>query len=140
MIQIAYWSGTGNTESMAKHIAEGILAGGSEVHTSHVASADMDELLAANLIVLGCPSMGSEELEEDEMQPFVEALLPHMQGKHIALFGSYGWGSGEWMENWAEQMKSAGAAVVYEPLIINEFTKGQDEEVCIAYGKNLVSL
>lgn len=140
MIQIAYWSGTGNTESMAKFIAEGIVAESGEVHTSHVASADMTEILKANLIVLGCPSMGSEELEEDEMLPFVEALLPHIQGKHIALFGSYGWGSGEWMENWAEQMKSAGAIVVCEPLIINEFTKGQDEETCKEYGKSLVKL
>ena len=140
MIQIAYWSGTGNTENMATYIAEGIVAGGSEVHTSHVSNIGVEEMLEANLIVLGCPAMGAEELEEDEMLPFVEALLPHMQGKRVALFGSYGWGSGEWMENWSEQMRAEGATIVCEPLIINEFTKGQDEEICTVYGKNLVSL
>lgn len=140
MIKIVYWSGTGNTENMAQNIAEGIVAGGHEVHTAQVANASVEELLDAEMIVLGCPSMGSEELEEDEMRPFVEALLPHVKGKRVALFGSYGWGSGEWMENWNEEMTGAGAKVVCEPLIVNDFTKGQDEEICKAYGKNLANL
>lgn len=140
MIKIAYWSGTGNTENMAKNIEAGLVAGGVEVHTSHVSNTSVEEIIDADLIVLGCPSMGSEQLEEDEMEPFVEALLPQVQGKKIALFGSYGWGSGEWMDNWAEQMTSAGAKVVCDPLIINEFTTGQDEDVCKQYGESLAKL
>lgn len=140
MIKIAYWSGTGNTENMAKYIEEGLVAGGCEVHTAHVSNISIEEIIDAELIALGCPSMGSEQLEEDEMEPFVEALLPHIQGKKVALFGSYGWGAGEWMDNWSEQMKGAGANVVCDPLIINEFTSGQDEEICKQYGSSLASL
>lgn len=140
MIKIAYWSGTGNTENMAKYIEEGLVAAGQEVHIAHVSNISVEEIIDADLIILGCPSMGSEQLEEDEMEPFVEALLPQVQGKKVALFGSYGWGVGEWMDNWSEQMTRAGAHVVCDPLIINEFTTGQDEEICKQYGNSLAKL
>lgn len=140
MIKIVYWSGTGNTENMANNIAEGIKVSGEEVHTAHVGEVNAAEVMSAELIVLGCPAMGAEQLEEDEMQPFVDALLPEVQGKKVALFGSYGWGSGEWMDSWKEEMKAAGANVVCEPLIVNEFTVGQDEEICKQYGEALAKL
>lgn len=139
MIEIVYWSGTGNTEKMAKNIEVGLVAAGKEVHTNEVFNAKVEDILNADIIVLGCPSMGSEQLEEDEMRPFVDSLLPEVSGKKVALFGSYGWGSGEWMENWAEEMKSAGAVIVAEPLIVNEFTEGQDEDICNEYGKTVAN-
>ncbi|WP_054740880.1 flavodoxin [Cellulosilyticum ruminicola] len=137
MIKIVYWSGTGNTENMANHIAEGIKASGKEVHTTLVGNIEVNEVMDAEVIVLGCPAMGAEQLEEDEMQPFVDALLPQIEGKKVALFGSYGWGTGEWMEIWHEEIKAARANVVCEPLIVNEFTTGQDEEICKQYGERL---
>ncbi len=140
MTKIAYWSGTGNTENMAIYIGEGISESGNEVHIAQVGNVSVEEMLDAELMVLGCPSMGSEELEEDEMRPFIDALLPSVSGKKVALFGSYGWGSGEWMDNWCEEMRAAGANIVSDPLIVNEFTQGQDEEICKAYGKLLASL
>lgn len=138
MIQVVYWTGTGNTGKMAESITEGLRAAGQEVQLQEVSAAHLEEVLEAELIVLGCPSMGSEQLEEDEMEPFVESLEGKVAGKKVALFGSYGWGCGEWMDNWAEQMRSFGAQIVSEPLIINDFTSGQDEETCKAYGKALV--
>ena len=84
--------------------------------------------------------MGAEQLEEDEMRPFVDSLLPQVAGKKIALFGSYGWGDGEWMANWAEEMKAAGAVLVADPLTVNEFTEGQDEDICKEYGKTIASV
>lgn len=138
MIKIIYWTGTGNTGNMAKYIAEGIVQGKREVEIKEVANANEQDLEEAELIVLGCPAMGSEEIDDTEMLPFIEEVQTMFNGKKIALFGSYGWGSGEWMELWKEQMEDLGATVVAEPLIINEFTKGQDEAICNQYGKSLV--
>lgn len=138
MIQLIYWSGTGNTANMAKYIEEGIGQGNKEVEVREVANASKENLEEAELIILGCPAMGSEEIDDTEMLPFIEEAQEVFKGKKIALFGSYGWGGGEWMEIWKEQMESFGANVIAEPLIINEFTNSQDEEICIQYGRSLV--
>ncbi len=98
-ISVVYWSGTGNTQAMAEAVAEGIKAAG-------------------NAFALGCPSMGSEQLEEAEMEPFIEEIESLVSGKTILLFGSYGWGDGEWMRDWAERMKNAGAVLLREEGII----------------------
>lgn len=137
MIQVIYWSGTGNTEKMANLIVEGIQVETREVNVKEVASASVDDAVHSELIVLGCPSMGAEVLEEDEMQPFVDALEDKVKGKKVALFGSYGWGDGEWMRDWDERMKSYGAIMVEESLIINEKPEGEDEEKCRAFGRSL---
>lgn len=138
MIKLIYWTGTGNTAIMAKYIAEGMIQGNKEVELKEVANASEQDLSEAELVILGCPAMGSEELDDTEMLPFIEEAQAMFSGKKIALFGSYGWGSGEWMELWKEQMEGLGAKVIAEPLIINEFTEGQDEAICIQYGKALV--
>ena len=104
-ISVVYWSGTGNTQAMAEAVAEGIKAAGQEV-------------AAGNAFALGCPSMGSEQLEEAEMEPFIEEIESLVSGKTILLFGSYGWGDGEWMRDWAERMKNAGAVLLREEGII----------------------
>lgn len=138
MIKLIYWSGTGNTANMAKYIAEGIGQGNKEVDVKEVANASKEDLEEAELIILGCPAMGSEEIDDTEMLPFIEEAQEVFNGKKIALFGSYGWGGGEWMEIWKEQMEGFGANVITEPLVVNEFTKGQDEEICTQYGRALV--
>lgn len=129
MVKVVYWSGTGNTESMANILAEGIRELGNEVKLFNVSDIDIDKdiLLEDDVFALGCPSMGSEELEEGEMEPFVESLEGGLSGKKVALFGSYGWGTGEWMENWSARMKNAGAEVI-GTVICNE-TPDADAEI-----------
>lgn len=137
MVEMIYWTGTGNTKNMAEHIAAGLKEAGKEVHLHTVDEANLEEVKNAELVILGCPAMGAEELEDSEMLPFVESLAGEVAGRKFALFGSYGWGSGEWMESWKEQMEGFGAVIVKEPLIVNEFTEGQDEEICKTYGTQL---
>ena len=96
-VSVVYWSGTGNTQAMAEAVAEGIQAAGAEANVVEVADADAAALALENAFALGCPSMGAEQLEETEMEPFVESLESLVSGKKILLFGSYGWGDGEWM-------------------------------------------
>ena len=99
-INVVYWSQTGNTEEMAEAIGKGITQAGGEAVVSEVSAISPDVLKDENVFALGCPAMGAEVLEEAEMEPFVEAVESFAAGKKIALFGSYGWGDGEWMRDW----------------------------------------
>ena len=99
-VSIVYWSGTGNTEAMAAAMAEGAKDAGAEVELLTVDKAEAAAISEAKAFALGCPAMGAEELEEGEMEPFMAELDSQIAGKTIALFGSYGWGGGEWMRDW----------------------------------------
>lgn len=108
---VVYWSGTGNTLEIANKIAEDL---GCEAVS--VSDTSVDDVLANDLIVFGCPAMGSEELEEDEFKPFYESVMQSIGDKKVALFGSYGWGDGEWMRNWEQEVSSN---LVTSGLIVN---------------------
>lgn len=111
-IQVVFWSQSGNTEAMANAVADGIRKAGKEADVVFVGDASIDELKSAKVFALGCPAMGAEVLEEGEMEPFVSDLEMSVSGKTIGLFGSYGWGDGQWMRDWVDRMTSAGATVV----------------------------
>ncbi|MDR2525245.1 MAG: flavodoxin [Oscillospiraceae bacterium] len=132
-INIIYWSGTGNTEAMANLIAEGAQGAGANVTVKNVAEASANDL-ACDVLALGCPSMGAEVLEESEFEPFVESIEGGVSGKRIALFGSYGWGDGEWMRDWSARMEAAGAVLAAEGLIVNEAPSGEAEQQCKSFG------
>ena len=137
-ISVVYWSGTGNTQAMAEAVAEGIKETGADANVIEVGNADAAALASENVFALGCPSMVAEQLEESEMEPFVEELEPLVSGKKILLFGSYGWGDGEWMRDWAERMKNAGAVLVREEgVIANETPDEEALSECRAAGKEL---
>lgn len=139
-VSVVYWSGTGNTQVMAEAVAEGIRSAGAEANVLEVADADAAALASEDAFALGCPSMGAEQLEETEMEPFVETLEPLVSGKKILLFGSYGWGDGEWMRDWADRMKNAGAVLVRaEGVIANEAPDNEALEECRAAGKDLAA-
>ena len=136
-ISVVYWSGTGNTQAMAEAVAEGIKAAGQEAELLEVGNADAKTVAAVDAFALGCPAMGAEVLEESEMEPFVEELESYVSGKKILLFGSYGWGDGEWMRNWEESCKEAGANLVCDSVICADAPDDEAEAACIALGKAL---
>lgn len=139
-IPVVYWSGTGNTEQMAKAVAEGVKAAGQEADLCRVDRADAGRMAELRAFALGCPSMGAEELEEGEMEPFVQALEGSLSGKTLLLFGSYGWGDGEWMRTWEERMKNAGAVLVNgEGVIANEAPDDTAVKACEEAGKALAA-
>lgn len=139
-VSVVYWSGTGNTQTMAEAVADGIRAAGQEAAVLEVSAADPAVLASESAFALGCPSMGAEQLEETEMEPFVEALEPLVSGKNILLFGSYGWGDGEWMRDWAERMKNAGAVLIREEgVIANEAPDDEAVEECRSAGQELAA-
>ena len=130
-IMVAYWSGTGNTEAMAKAVAEGA---GAECFAVSEFSGNVEDYDA---IALGCPAMGAEELEDGTVEPFVSELEGFASGKKVALFGSYDWGDGEWMRNWEESCKEAGANLVCDSVICADAPDDEAEAACIALGKAL---
>ncbi len=111
-IYVIYWSMSGNTQAMAEAIAKGINDSGKEAVVQYVSEASVSELQDAKVFALGCPAMGAEGLEEGEMEPFVSEVEGIAAGKKIALFGSYGWGDGQWMRDWEERMSGCGAAII----------------------------
>ncbi|MBR1529638.1 MAG: flavodoxin [Oscillospiraceae bacterium] len=131
-VAVVYWSQTGNTEAMANAVAE---AAGAELITAADFSADKANEFDA--IAFGCPAMGAEVLEEDEFQPMWDAVKANLNGKKIALFGSYGWGDGEWMRNWEEDAKSAGADLVTDSVTANEAPDDDALAACKALGEAL---
>ena len=118
-VALVYYSGTGNTEAMANAIADE-LSGKAEVETVDPAAFGPDDMEAYDAFAFGCPAMGSEVLEEDVFDPMFSSIENSISGKKIILFGSYGWGDGEWMRNWEERCKNAGAILTSDPVIANE--------------------
>ena len=125
-VAVVYWSGTGNTEAMAMAVAEGAKGKGAEVSVITAAEFSPEQVGEYSAIAFGCPSMGSEQLEESEFEPMFTACEGRLSGKNIALFGSYGWGDGEWMRKWEARMKEAGADVV-GTVIANNEPGGEDQ-------------
>ena len=137
-VAIVYWSGTGNTEEMANKVAEGAKAAGAEVEVISADDFDGTDISSFDGVAFGCPAMGDEELEDSVFQPVFEACEPKLAGKKVALFGSYGWGDGEWMRNWVKQMQDAGAEVLGgEDAICCDAPDDEAEEKLVELGKKL---
>lgn len=120
-VAVVYWSMGGNTAAMAEAVADGARQAGAEVLLRQVSETTPEEALSCDAIALGCPAMGAEVLEESEFEPFFAQLEGSLGGKQVALFGSYGWGDGQWMRDWWERTEADGALLVgSEGLIVHE--------------------
>lgn len=140
-VNIVFWTQSGNTQAMAEAMAEGVKAAGAEANAVFVSDDILAELKDAKVFALGCPAMGDEVLEESEMEPFVAAVEGFASGKTIALFGSYGWGEGQWMTDWVDRMKAAGATVLNDEGIICNGEPDDDTKAALeAAGKALAGL
>ena len=133
---VIYWSGTGNTEAMANAVAEGMKEAGAEVTVMTADQVDANAL-SYSAIAFGCPAMGSEVLEEMEFQPMFDACKRSLGGKRTALFGSYGWGDGEWMRTWEKDCSDAGLNLVCESVICADAPDDAALESCRALGRAL---
>lgn len=140
-IQVVYWTQGGNTQAMAEAVGKGIQEAGKEAEVVFVSEASLNELKNANAFALGCPAMGAEVLEENEMEPFVCDVETFAAGKTIALFGAYGWGDGQWMRDWVERMNAAGAKVLNGEGVMSHETPDEDVLAeCVEIGKQLAAV
>ena len=133
-IAVVFWSGTGNTEQMAYAVMEGIKEKAAEAALFAASEFGASMVKQYDAIAFGCPAMGAEVLEETEFQPMWDACEGALGGKKVALFGSYGWGDGEWMRSWEDACGSAGAVLACESVICNEAPNEESLEACRALG------
>ena len=136
-IAVIYWSGTGNTEAMAKAVAQGARGKGAAADLLTPNAVSAAALSAYTGVALGCPAMGAETLEEDEFEPMFQSIKSALAGKKVALFGSYGWGGGEWMQNWEQDCAGAGVTLACDSVICNEAPEDDTIDACKALGAAL---
>lgn len=134
---IVYWSSTGNTEAMANAVLEGAQAAGAQAELIAAGEFSGAMLEGYDAVAFGCPAMGAEVLEEDEFEPMFTGCEAGLSGKKIGLFGSYGWGDGQWMRDWQERCEADGAVLAAEPVIANEDPDDDALAACRALGAAL---
>ena len=134
-VAVIFWSGTGNTEAMAGAVADGAKAAGAEA--ALLTCAEVNDISAYDAVALGCPAMGAEELEESEFLPMLEGIEPALRGKKVVLFGSYGWGDGEWMRTWEARCAEKGIALASASVTANEAPDDDALAACRALGAAL---
>ena len=134
-LAVIYWSGTGNTEAMANAVADGAKETGAAVDL--LACADVGDISAYDAVALGCPAMGAEELEDGEFLPMLESIEGVLPGKKVALFGSYGWGDGDWMRSWESRCAEKGITLAADSVIVNEAPDDEGIAKCKALGAAL---
>ena len=133
---VIYWSGTGNTEAMANAVLEGMKSAGADAVLLTASDVDGSAVGGYDAVALGCPAMGSEVLEDMEFEPMFDGCKSSLKGKRVALFGSYGWGDGQWMREWCQR---CSAAQLYDEdgLILNESPDADGQETCRELGRGL---
>ena len=131
---VVYWSGTGNTKAMAKAVLRGAQDAGASAELFSVSNFDAGKAAAYDGIAFGCPAMGSESLEDSEFEPVFQEVKAALTGKKVALFGSYGWGDGEWMRSWEEDCAAAGITLAAESVICNDAPDDDAIAACKALG------
>jgi len=131
-VSVVFWTQSGNTEAMANMVAEGAKEAGAEVEVLNVSAAD-ESVVNSDAVIFGCPAMGNEELDDSEFEPFFASVEGKLSGKKVGLFGSYGWGSGEWMDTWKARVEGDGAVVV-GTVIANYEPDATAEEACKKLG------
>ncbi len=136
-VAVVYWSGSGNTEEMAKAVVKGAQDKGADAELIYCSDFSAGKVADYDAIAFGCPAMGAEVLEESEFQPMFDEVSAAFGGKKIALFGSYGWGTGEWMENWENDCKGAGASLACDSVICNNTPDDEGLMQCEALGAAL---
>ena len=132
-VAVIYWSSTGNTEAMAEAVRDGAAEAGAEV--DYLTCDQVGSISGYSGIALGCSAMGDEELDQDEFQPMWDSIKGSLAGKKVALFGSYGWGDGEWMRSWEDDAKENGIALAAESVICNETPDDDGLKQCKDLGK-----
>ena len=135
---VIYWSGTGNTEAMANAVLEGMKSAGADAVLLTASDVDGSAVGGYDAVALGCPAMGSEVLEEDVFEPMFSSCKKQFVGKSAALFGSYGWGDGEWMRTWEQDCRGANISLVCESVICCETPGDIELEACRELGRELV--
>ncbi|MCR5720655.1 MAG: flavodoxin [Lachnospiraceae bacterium] len=133
-VAVVYWSGTGNTAAVAQAVEQGAKDRGAEVTVFGPEEFTADKVSEFDAIAFGCPAMGAEVLEESSYEPMFTEIEGKLSGKKIALFGSYGWGDGQWMRDWEDRCNACGARLAYDSVMANNAPGESELDECKSLG------
>ena len=133
-VAVVYWSGTGNTKLMAEAVLKGAVDKGAEASIFEANDFSPSKVGNFDSIAFGCPAMGAEELEDSEFEPMFSAVEGELSGKQVVLFGSYGWGDGQWMRDWEDRCKKSGITLAADSVLANETPDDEAIAACNALG------
>ncbi|MCR4640901.1 MAG: flavodoxin [Lachnospiraceae bacterium] len=136
-VAVVYWSGTGNTAAMAGAVEAGAKDRGAEVSVYGPDEFSAAQAAGFDAIAFGCPAMGAEVLEESSYEPMFAEVESSLSGKKIALFGSYGWGDGQWMRDWEDRCNAVGARLACESVMANGAPDADALDACKSLGAAL---
>lgn len=134
-IAVVYWSGTGNTQSMAESIVQGMQEADAEVTVMGPGEYDTEAILSFDKIAFGCPAMGDEQLEEMDFEPLFQSIENKLSGKKVALFGSYDWNDGQWISDWSYRVSNKGADLFDDGLSVKAMPDADAKQNCVQWGK-----
>lgn len=138
-VSVVYYSGTGFTKAMADALVEGIKLAGVEPNLYKIDEVDVNDVFASDVIALGSAACGAETIEETYFVPFMEENADKFNGKKVYIFGSYGWGGGEYADNWKAQLEGFGANIVAMPVLVNDGASDEELEQLKEIGKKLAT-
>lgn len=137
-VSIAYYSETGNTQQLADILANSLSDLGAEVYKAAVSDVENEQFLSGDLLIFATPASGAEEIDQLEMQAFIDDIASQLSGRKIFLCGTYGWGDGEYMQAWSEAMQNLGCELVHEPFVCLEAPDEDAESKIAEIAKELV--
>ncbi|MDP4177403.1 MAG: flavodoxin [Bacillota bacterium] len=128
-VAVIYWSDTGNVEAIADKIYNGAKDAGADTIIKLVQDAKIEDVINSDAVAFGSPSMDNNQIEQDEMEPFIKEFknLPNNK-KPIILFGSYGWDNGEFLKKWKDTMTDYGFNVISQLAVKEAPTDAQLKE------------
>ncbi len=127
-VAVVFWTSGDHTRAMAEFVAQAARGAGADVDLLEADGFSAADVAQYDALAFGCPAMGSEVLEEDVFQPMWDEVKEVLGGKKVGLFGSYGWGGGEWMRNWTEEAQGLGLNLVKDGVAAEEYEEGAAEE------------
>ncbi len=143
---IIFGSTTGNTEVMSEIISGAFEEDNIETVIKNVVNADIQDLKGEHdLVLLGCPAYGDDEVElQEDFDEFYEKMDGiELKGKNFAVFApgdssyEYFCGSVDFLE---EKLKELGGEIVEEGLKVDgdpEDSKSEIVEWCSSLSKSL---
>lgn len=138
-VSVVYYSSSGFTQAMAEALVEGVKAAGAEPNVYKIDEVNVDEVFASDIIALGSSACGAETIEETYFVPFMEENADKFKDKRVYIFGSYGWGGGEYADNWKAQLEGFGAKIVAMPVLVNDGASDEELEQLKEIGKSFVN-
>jgi flavorubredoxin len=137
-VVIVYETMWGATEKMARQIAQGISATGTEVKMYNIAESDRTEVITQMLSAKGF--IFGSSTHDNDMLPNIAAFLELIKGfkpkgRQISFFGSYGWAGGS-VNEMQDMLKTCGGEFSLPGIAFKYNPDPIELKSCVDFGRN----